>query len=94
VLWSAIPEKGIDKDWTSYPTLVDWKALNRSLDQFSIHLRIDTAMLGGAVSTHVQAGRVSADLFALFRVSSIRGRVFTADEAARREPVAMIGEDL
>src|SRR3954468_15521518 len=45
VLWSSIPSKGIFKDWTSYPALTDWKRENHSLDQFSVQLRVDSAIL-------------------------------------------------
>jgi len=94
VLWSSIPMKGIAKDWTSYPTLTDWKRANRSLDHFSVQLRIDTAEIGRQGHQRVRVGRVSADLFGLLGVSPIRGRTYTEEEETRREPLVLISEDL
>ncbi len=93
VLWSSTPQKGISKDWTSYPTLMDWKRASRSLEQFAVQLRIETGVVGGEEPVRVKTGRVSADLFQLLGVNPIRGRAYTADEEDRREAVILISEN-
>ena len=44
-LWAAIPKKQIRTDWTSLPTLLDWRAQTRSFTGVAGILRIDSATL-------------------------------------------------
>jgi hypothetical protein len=59
MLWSAVPSKDIQRNWTSYPDIQDWKRESRSFSEIAAMLRVDTADLTGAVPVeHTKVGRV------------------------------------
>jgi putative ABC transport system permease protein len=95
VLWATIPKKDIRTDWTSWPTLQDWRGSSRSFVDVAGILRIDSATLTGRDEPmKVNAGRVSANLFSLLGVSPLVGRTYTAEEERLREPLVVLGYKL
>jgi predicted permease len=90
-LWAAIPKKQIQTDWTSWPTLQDWRAQTRSFTGVAGILRIDSATLTGLDEpVKLKAGRASANLFPLLGVSPLLGRTYTAEEEQRREALVVV----
>ena len=49
VLWSAVPSKDIQRNWTSYPDIQDWTRQSRSFSSIAAIFRVDTADLTGTV---------------------------------------------
>ncbi|MGC2660506.1 MAG: hypothetical protein WA324_21335 [Bryobacteraceae bacterium] len=47
MLWASIPGKNIPADWTSWPTMQDWRKQSASFDDVATELRIDSATLTG-----------------------------------------------
>jgi predicted permease len=91
VLWASIPRKGIPADWTSWPTIQDWRKQSKSLEDVAAELRVDSATLTGQEEPEeVKVGRVSANLFPLLGVNPLIGRPFTPEEETNREPVVVI----
>jgi putative ABC transport system permease protein len=45
MLWSTVPSKDIQRNWTSYPDILDWRQESRSFTQLAVMLRVDTATL-------------------------------------------------
>ena len=76
-LWATIPNKQIRTDWTSWPTLQDWRAQTRSFTDVAGILRIDSATLTGVDEpVKLKAGwpltRVQAHLRKFLRLATSR----------------------
>ena len=91
MLWSAVPSKDIQRNWTSYPDIQDWKRQFRSFSEIAAMLRVDAADLTGVVPReHIKVGRVSSEFFSVLGVAPMLGRGWTAQEEEHRAPVAVI----
>jgi putative ABC transport system permease protein len=91
MLWSAVPSKDIQRNWTSYPDIQDWKRESRSFTEIAAMLRVDTADLTGAVPVeHTKVGRVSSEFFSVPGVTPVLGRDWTREEEDHRAQVAVI----
>ena len=91
MLWSGVPKKGIQKNWTSYPDIQDWRRESRSFTQIAAILRVDTASLtGGDQVERVKVGRVSSEFFSVLGVAPQLGRSWSAGEEEQRTPVAVL----
>ena len=92
MLWSGVPKKDIQKNWTSYPDVEDWRRQSHSFAQIAAILRVDTASLtGGDHVERIKVGRVSAIFFSVLGVAPLLGRSWTTAEEERRAAVAVIG---
>ncbi len=91
MLWSGVPKKDIQRNWTSYPDIEDWRRDSHSFTQIAAILRVDTATLtGGDHVERIDVGRVSADFFSVLGIAPLLGRSWTAGEEERRAAVAVI----
>lgn len=91
VLWASVPAKGITSDWTSWPTIQDWRKQSKSFEDIATELRIDSATLTDHEEPEqIKVGRVSSNFFPLLGTQPVLGRTFTAEEETRREPVLVI----
>ncbi len=91
MLWSAVPSKDIQRNWTSYPDIQDWKRESRSFTEIAVMLRVDTADLTGSVPVeHTKVGRVSSEFFSVLGVTPALGRDWTREEEGHRAQVAVI----
>ena len=91
MLWSAVPGKDIQRNWTSYPDIQDWKRESHSFSEIAAILRVDTADLTGAVpAEHTKVGRVSPEFFSVLGVRPMLGRDWTREEEEHRAQVAVI----
>ena len=91
VLWASIPGKGIAADWTSWPTIQDWRKQSNSFEDVAAELRIDSATLTNRDEPEqIKVGRVSANLFPLLGIRPMIGRTYTSAEETRREALAVI----
>jgi hypothetical protein len=84
-------KKDIQKNWTSYPDIQDWRRESHSFRQIAAILRIDTANLSGSEQVErIKVGRVSSEFFSVLGVAPQLGRSWTAMEEERRAPVAVV----
>jgi predicted permease len=91
VLWSAVPSKDIDRNWTSYPDIQDWTRQSRSFSDIAAMFRVDTADLTGTAQVErTKVARVSSEFFSVLGVAPMFGRDWTQDEEQHRVPVAVI----
>ena len=91
MLWSGVPKKDIQKNWTSYPDIQDWRRESHSFRQIAAILRVDTANLSDSKQVErVKVGRVSSEFFPVLGVAPLLGRSWTALEEERRAPVAVV----
>jgi predicted permease len=91
MLWSTVPSKDIQRNWTSYPDIQDWRRESRSFTEIAAMLRVDSATLTGSEPLErIKAARVSSDFFSTLGVVPQLGRSWTADEEERRNPVVVV----
>ena len=91
MLWSTVPSKDIQRNWTSYPDILDWRRQSHSFNQIAAIFRVDTAMLtGGEQGERIKAGYVSSDFFSVLGVSPQSGRSWTTQEEESRVPAAVL----
>jgi predicted permease len=91
MLWSAVPSKEIQRNWTSYPDIQDWKRGSHSFSKIAAMLRVDTADLTSAVPVeHTKVGRVSSEFFSVLGITPTLGRGWTREEEDNRAQVAVI----
>jgi hypothetical protein len=91
MLWSGVPKKDIQKNWTSYPDIQDWRRESHSFRQIAAILRIDSANLSDSKQVErVKVGRASSEFFSVLGVAPQLGRSWTAGEEERRAAVAVL----
>jgi len=79
----------------SWPNYLDWRARQSSFECIGVYNYDSYNMTGGGEPERLQAGQVSADLFAALRVDAALGRVFTNDEDRPGvAPVVTLGHGL
>jgi len=94
MLWSTVPNKHIQRNWTSYPDIQDWRRESRSFTQIAAVLRVDTATLtNGEPVERIKAGRVSSEFFSVLGVAPQLGRSWTAEEEQRSVPFSSMAAD-
>jgi len=78
----------------SEPELVRWRAATRTLTGVEGVRPRAMSLTGGAEPVVVQGAQVTSGLFPTLGVAPAIGRTFTADEAQRAIPVAVLGDSL
>src|SRR5258708_29840974 len=80
VLWKSVPARDLQWDWTSYPTIRDWREQTHSFVQIAAILRPE----GGRVEWNhqrIQAAKVEDSFFEIAAMPPALGRVFSGSEA-------------
>jgi putative ABC transport system permease protein len=93
VLWKSIPQKNIEWDWTSAPTIHDWREQSDVFEDVAMVLRPEgskVTLRSDVGSEEIQGSMVSGNFFDVLRVRPLLGRTFSSSEAQRGENVAVI----
>jgi putative ABC transport system permease protein len=93
LLWKSVPMKNLDRDWTSYPTYLDWKRDARSFDDLAAFLRPDGSIVNLTGTDNVQqlqSTKVSGNFFSVLGTPALLGRTFSASEVTANAHVAVI----
>jgi putative ABC transport system permease protein len=93
VLWKSIPQKNIEWDWTSAPTIRDWREQSDVFEDVAMVLRPEgskVSLRSDAGSEEIQGSIVSGNFFDVLRVRPLLGRTFSPSEAQRGENVAVL----
>ncbi len=94
VLWKSVPGKGIEWDWTSAPTVKDWREQSESFEDIALVLRPEgsrVALDGADGPEKVQGAIVSGNFFDILGVPPLAGRTFSSEEARLGENVVVLG---
>jgi len=95
ILWKSVPKKDIQTDWTSYPTLKDWRDQNSVFEDIALVFRPEAARVtvtSAVQPERIQAAKVSSNLFPLLGVAPILGRVFSPQEGEQGDPVVVLSQ--
>jgi putative ABC transport system permease protein len=93
MLWKSVPARNIEWDWTSYPTIRDWREQSRSFEDMAVILRPDgseVVLQSDAGPERIQGSKVSGNFFEMLGVTPLLGRAFTDDEARRGDDVVVL----
>ncbi|HKQ74106.1 MAG TPA: ABC transporter permease [Blastocatellia bacterium] len=93
MLWKSVPARNIEWDWTSYPTIRDWREQSRSFEDMAIILRPDgseVVLQSDAGPERIQGSKVSRNFFEMLGVNPLLGRTFSEDEARRGDDVVVL----
>jgi putative ABC transport system permease protein len=91
VLWKSVPAGNIEWDWTSYPTIRDWRDGSRSFENMAVILRPQEVALPSDLGLEkIEVAKVSGNFFNLLGVTPWLGRTFTDDESRRGLDVTVL----
>jgi putative ABC transport system permease protein len=93
VLWKSVPARNIEWDWTSYPTIRDWREGSRSFEDMAVILLPDGSWVtwqSDAGIERIQGSKVSGNFFEMLGVRPLLGRTFSDDEARRGDDVIVL----
>src|SRR5215471_9573934 len=93
VLWKSVPKKGLERDWTSYPTFKDWQDENHVFEDLALFFRPEAAEVtlnNGNHAEKVQAAVVSANFFAVMGIAPVIGRTFLPRDSELGEDLAIL----
>lgn len=89
-VWLNNPRQGIDKDVTSYPNFVDWRAQSRSIQGMAAVAPAARNLTGAGEPRELSGAAVSEGYFGILRVAPVLGRVFTPEEESLGGPNVVI----
>lgn len=89
-VWLNNPRQGIDKDVTSYPNFVDWRAQSRSIHGMAAVAPAARNLTGAGEPRELSGAAVSEGYFGILRVAPVLGRVFTPEEESLGGPNVVI----
>jgi putative ABC transport system permease protein len=95
ILWKSVLKKDIQTDWTSYPTLKDWRDQNSVFEDIALVFRPEAARVtvtSVVPPERIQAAKVSSNLFSLLGVIPVLGRMFSPQEGERGDPVVVLSQ--
>jgi putative ABC transport system permease protein len=93
VLWKSIPQKNIEWDWTSAPTIHDWREQSDVFEDVAMVLRPEgskVTLQSDVGSEEIQGSTVSGNFFDVLQVRPLLGRTFSSSETQRGENVAVL----
>jgi predicted permease len=92
-LWKSVPKKGLERDWTSYPTFKDWQDHNHVFEDLALFFRPEAAQVtlrNGDQAEKVQAAVVSANFFRVMGMAPVIGRTFSPRDGELGEDFAVL----
>jgi putative ABC transport system permease protein len=93
VLWKSVPARNIEWDWTSYPTIRDWREQSRSFEDMAAILlpsASEVTLQSDAGPERIQGSKVSGNFFEMLGVKPLLGRAFSDDEERRGGAVVVL----
>jgi putative ABC transport system permease protein len=97
MLWKSVPARNIEWDWTSYPTIRDWREQSRSFEDMAVILRPEASevtLQSGEGPEKIQGSKVSGNFFQMLGVRPLLGRAFSDDEARRGDDMVVLSYGL
>lgn len=92
IVWVRNPRQGIERDFTSYPRLADWRRESRLLEHLAAYDVRQSVMTGHRDAEQLRVARATGEFFDVIRATPVAGRTFTAAE--EQASVAVISHGL
>jgi len=96
ILWKTVPSRNIEWDWTSYPTIRDWREQSHAFEDLAVVLRPEGSQVilsNEAIERgpeKIQGSKVSGNFFGILGVAPLLGRTFSRDEWQRGNSVVVL----
>jgi len=93
LIWKSVPKKNLERDWTSYPTYMDWKRDAASFNDLATFLRPDGSIINlsenGTVE-QIQSSKVSSNFFNVLGTPAMLGRTFQPTDLGNDARLAVL----
>ena len=83
MVWVSNPKQGFERDFTSYPRLLDWRAQSRLVESFAGFSLQRRELTGVGEPESVKAARVTSNFFHVMKTTPALGRVFATEDEQR-----------
>ena len=80
MVWVSNPRQGFDRDFTSYPRLLDWRANSQLMETFAAYTFRESVMTGIGDAEQLRVVRATPEFFQVVRPEPVVGRLFAATE--------------
>src|SRR5258708_20858992 len=96
ILWKTVPARNMEWDWTSYPTIRDWREQSHAFADLAVVLRPEGSQVtlsNDAIETgpeKIQGSKVSGNFFGMLGVAPLLGRTFSRDESQRGDNLVVL----
>lgn len=90
MLWTEVPTQGLREGRSAYGDFDDWRAQTRAFADLAAYEPTKSTLSSAEGMEQISVTRVTPNYFSLLGVQPSHGRVFTADEAAERQRLALI----
>jgi putative ABC transport system permease protein len=90
MLWTEHPHQNRREGRTAYWNIEQWRQQSKSFVDMAVFDGVSSTLTTANNAEQISAARVSPNFFALLGVRPLRGRIFSATDAARRERLAVI----
>ena len=80
MVWVSNPRQGFERDFTSYPRLIDWRANSQLIETFAAYTFREPVMTGRGDPEQLRIVRATPEFFQVVRAEPIVGRLFAATE--------------
>jgi putative ABC transport system permease protein len=80
MVWVSNPRQGFDRDFTSYPRLLEWRANSRLIETFAAFTFRQPVMTGRGDPEQLRVVQATPELFQVVRSPAVVGRLFAASE--------------
>ena len=92
-LWEVTEERGGEAWRVSVETFRAWREQNRSFESVAAFGSAGATLAAGAEPERLWGGTTSPDYFRVLGITPALGRFFSAEEAVRRAPVVVLGNE-
>jgi putative ABC transport system permease protein len=80
LVWVTNPRQGFDRDFTSYPRLLEWRDRSQSIEAFSAYTVGQPVLTGLGEPQQLRVVRATPEFFRIVRTEPVVGRLFEATE--------------
>ena len=80
MVWVSNPRQGFERDFTSYPRLIDWRANSQLIETFAAYTFRGPVMTGIGDPEQLRVVKATPDFFQVVRTEPVVGRLFAATE--------------
>jgi predicted permease len=95
LIWKSVPKKNLERDWTSYPTYMDWKRDATSFEDIAAFLRPDGSIVNLSENDNVeqvQSSKVSSNFFSVLGTPAMLGRTFQPADTGNGTRLAVLSD--
>jgi hypothetical protein len=95
LIWKSVPKKNLARDWTSYPTYMDWKQDAASFEDIAAFLRPDGSIVNlseNDIVEQIQSSKVSSNFFRALGTPAMLGRTFQPADVDHGARLAVLSD--